>query len=452
MTKIDVNFFKKRNRVRSYLHFDKKINDSLVFEYVTDVKKIESHAFLPTISYVLNEKKINRKKSKKDKITKNDYKDKERVINFPSHLDGNIYAYYSKILEKYYESFLKTQNLVDSVIAFRKITKINSKGNKYSLCNIHFSKEVFDKISSKKNCIVLCFDISGFFDNLDHEILKRNWGDLIGVDKLPLDHFKVFQALTEFSYVEKKELYKKLNLSLNSRRLHRNLDRLCDIRTFRDKVRKEGLIHVNKSKKGIPQGSPLSGMLSNIYMMNFDKLCSVMMHNLNGYYFRYCDDMIFIFDNSNDKTLDAVLKIFFEIEKMNLKINHKKTQKIVFKDGIVQQSEPESFNFPLKLQYLGILYDGNNVFLRETGLSKFHYKLRKAIRMRSAHYRKLKEKDRHNNHDIYMRTLYERFTYIGNRNYISYTYRVAEEFESKNIKRQVKGHFNIFNNYLDQKI
>lgn len=451
MTKIDVNFFQKRNRVRNYLHFDKKINNLLIFEYVTDVKNIESHAFLPTISYVLNDKKINRKKFKKDKITKKDYKDKERVINFPSHLDGNIYAYYSKILEKYYEKFLKNQDLVDSVIAFRKITKINSKGNKYSLCNINFAKEVFDKIRSKKNCTVLCFDISGFFDNLDHELLKGNWCDLIGVDKLPLDHFKVFQSLTEFSYVEKKELYKKLNLSLNSKRLHRSLDRLCDIRTFRDKVRKEGLIHVNKSQKGIPQGSPLSGMLSNIYMMNFDKLCSVMMNNLNGCYFRYCDDMIFIFDNSNDNTLDAVLKIFFEIEKMNLKINHKKTQKIVFKDGIVQQSEPESFNFPLKLQYLGILYDGNNVFLRETGLSKFHHKLRKAIRMRSAHYKKLQEKDRHNNNDIYMRTLYERFTYIGNRNYISYTYRVAKEFESKNIKRQIKGHFNIFTDYLDKK-
>lgn len=61
MTKIDVNFFKKRNRVRNYLHFDKKRNDSFICEYVTDVKKIESHAFLPTISYILNDRKINRK-------------------------------------------------------------------------------------------------------------------------------------------------------------------------------------------------------------------------------------------------------------------------------------------------------------------------------------------------------------------------------------------------------
>lgn len=286
---------------------------------------------------------------------------------------------------------------------------------------------------------------------MDHDILKENWCNLIGSDCLPLDHFKVYKSLTEFSYVEKKALYKKLDLSLNSRRLHKRLERLCDIKTFREKVRAEGLIHVNKTKKGIPQGSPLSGMLSNIYMMNFDALILSLMREVNGNYFRYCDDMIFIFDNSNDSTLNTVLKIFFEIEKINLKLNHKKTQKITFKDGVVEKTNSRGFNFPEKLQYLGVLYDGENVFLRETGLSKFHYKLRKAIRMRSAHYRKLERTNKHNNHDIYMRTLFTRFTYIGSRNYVSYVYRVANEFGSKNIKRQIKGHFNIFNNYLDQK-
>lgn len=451
MTSIDISFFKKRNKVRNYLHFDKKINDSLIYAYVSDVKKIERHAFLPTLSYVLNEKKINRRYFKKDKIKKNDYKDKERIINFPSHMDGNIYAYYSKILEAQYEIFLTNNALEKSIIAFRKISKICSDGKRKSLCNIHFAKDVFEIISIKKNCTVLCFDISGFFDNLDHEILKENWCNLLGISKLPLDHFKVYKSLTEFASVDKKELYKKLNLSLNSRRLHKKLDRLCDIETFREEVRKGGLIYINKSKKGIPQGSPLSGMLSNIYMMNFDNLFSTKMKEINGHYFRYCDDMIFIFDDSNDATLNIILKIFFEIEKMNLKLNHKKTQKIVFKDGTVNKNEPESFNFPSKLQYLGILYNGENIFLRETGLSKFHFKLRKAIRMRSAHYRKLEKNNKHNNNDIYLRTLHTRFTYIGNRNYLSYAFRVAKEFESKNIKRQVRSHFKIFNDYLEKK-
>ena len=77
-------------------------------------------------------------------------------------------------------------------------------------------------------------------------------------------------------------------------------------------------------------------------------------------------------------------------------------------------------------------------------------KLRKAIRMRTAHYNNLKRAGLHHNHNMYMRTLYTRFTYIGNRNYVSYAYRVSNEFNSKNIKRQIKGHFNVFTNYLEK--
>mgnify|MGYP000240413306 CR=1 FL=1 len=75
---------------------------------------------------------------------------------------------------------------------------------------------------------------------------------------------------------------------------------------------------------------------------------------------------------------------------LKLKINDKKTQHIEFQNGVVKKNGNPSLNYPHKLQYLGLLYDGQEVFLRETGLSKFHYKLRKAIRMRSAHYKKLK--------------------------------------------------------------
>lgn len=322
-------------------------------------------------------------------------------------------------------------------------------GKMQSMCNIHFSKKVFDYISSKKDCYVLCLDISGFFDNLNHEILKSMWLELLDENRLPKDHYQIFKSLTNYAYVNKAELYKELNLSLNSRTLHRRMDRLCEIQTFRDQVRQKKLIKRNLKSKGIPQGSPISGMLSNIYMMNFDKNISYIIKDKGGQYFRYCDDMIFIVDKDH---IDEIRKyISEEINKLKLKINHKKTQNIIFENGNVKKVGVPSFNYPHKLQYLGVLYDGDNVFLRETGLSKFHYKLRKAIRMRSAHYRKLEQNNRHNNHNMYMRKLYTRFTYIGKRNYVSYAYRVAKEFASKNIKRQVKGHYDLFNNYLEKK-
>ena len=146
---IDIDFFVNRNKVRNYLHFDKKIDDKKLLVYVTNPDKVAQHSFLPTISYLLNEKKIARKKQKKifrkkilrkrqynnanipkfrknrvrsniiktkysnrlkmrkNVLTNNDFKEKPRLINFPSHIDGNIYAYYSTILGEKYEYFLK---------------------------------------------------------------------------------------------------------------------------------------------------------------------------------------------------------------------------------------------------------------------------------------------------------------------------------------------------------
>jgi RNA-directed DNA polymerase len=485
---VDIKFFEDRNKVRNYLHFDRKIKDEKVFEYVTNPDNISKHSFFPTISYFLNEKKISRQnkqktfrkkiKPKKSSITNNkiklkrtrlksyvvkkkyinrakmrrgvitssDFKEKPRLINFPSHIDGNIYAYYSNIIGEKYEVFLKNEQLDENIIAFRKISKANKNSKIVSMCNIHFAKSVFDCIESRKNCYVLCLDISGFFDNLNHEILKSMWMKLLDEDRLPKDHYQVFKSLTNYSYVNKEALYKELKLSLNSRRLHKHMDRLCTIEDFRNKVRQKKLIKKNLKSKGIPQGSPISGMLSNIYMMNFDKNVTKKIKEIGGEYFRYCDDMIFLFALEHQEEVQNL--VLEEIDFLKLKINDKKTQHIEFQNGVVKKNGNPSFNYPHKLQYLGLLYDGQEVFLRETGLSKFHYKLRKAIRMRSAHYKKLKISNRHNKHNMYMRALYTRFTYIGKRNYVSYVFRVANEFESKNIKRQVKGHFNIFNDYL----
>ncbi|EXB46443.1 hypothetical protein [Acinetobacter sp. 1000160] len=129
------------------------------------------------ISYKLNDEKICRKNKKrirtvtlkgkinkkKTKISKLDFKEKERLINFPSHIDGNIYAYYSYLLSLKYEDFLNNNDLSNNIIAFRKVYHKDASLKKISMCNIHFAKQVFDYINKKKNCSVLCLDISGFF-------------------------------------------------------------------------------------------------------------------------------------------------------------------------------------------------------------------------------------------------------------------------------------------------
>lgn len=456
---MDIQFFKKRNQVRNYLHFDKKISAEKLFNYISDPEKISKHSFFPTISYSLKEQKISRVLNRRylkvngSSLVLNkdeDFYKKNRLINFPSHIDGNIYAYYSKNLEEKYELFLKNNNMSENIIAFRRIIEKNEYGKSYSLCNIHFAKNVFSYIENKKNCFVLCLDISNFFNELDHIILKTMWLVLLGKDSLPVDHYKVYKSLCSYAYVDKKELYKSLGLSINSKTLHRRLDRLCNIKEFNQKVREKKLIKKNLKKKGIPQGSPISGMLSNIYMMDFDKALVQKLNEVNGKYYRYCDDMIFIFDE--DQSKDMLVLIESEIEKLKLKVNNKKTQHMIFQDGTPVLSNIKSFTYPSKLQYLGLEYDGKKVFLREHGIAKFHKKLRKSIRMNVAHYKKIKSSEFNVNKNINKKTLYKRYTYIGKNNYISYAFRVAKEFNSKNVKQQVSGHLNIFNNYLDKKL
>ncbi|MGP5313339.1 antiviral reverse transcriptase Drt2 [Psychrobacter faecalis] len=442
MIELDQNFFKQRQKNRNYLHFDEKPSYTFLYDYVTKPSNIEQHSFYPFISYNIVDEKI-KKLNKKVIISS-----KDRLINYPSHVDSGIYAYYSKSLEIPYESYLAEKSLQDTVLAFRKVEKIID-GNRVSQCNIHFSKNVFDYISQKKDCLVLCYDITKFFDNLDHRILKDNWIRLLATNDLPKDHYKIYRSLTRFASVDKKGLYKELGLSLHSRTLNKRLDRLCSVKEFRDKIRKNGLVTTNKSSRGIPQGSPMSGLLSNIYMMDFDEAVSKHLAEIDGKYFRYCDDMIFIFDKSRKFEVENLVKA--EINKLKLPINDKKTQEIEFKNGISNfNSGSISYNNPCKLQYLGLLFDGENTYLRETGLSRYNRKLRKAIRMRTSHYQRLESSQR-NGSSMYMRKLHTRFTYIGKRNYIGYVFRVANVHDSNNVKRQVKGHYRLFNEYLAKK-
>lgn len=489
MTLLNKNFFQGKQDKRNYLHFDKKYSSAFLYNYITNPSNIDQHSFYPFISY--NLKNVTIKKgyiriTKAKNCSKKGYtspspifiplvyspskihhsyypfisykkakryavkSSKVRLINYACHLDSAIYSYYTELLNPSYEDLLIKNSLQDTVLAYRKIERTIDNEN-VSKCNIHFSKDVFSIISQKKDCVVLCFDISKFFDSLDHQIIKNNWCSLLGVQHLPKDHYKVYKSLTKFASVDKELLYKELGLSLNSRTLHKRHKRLCNPKDFRSRVRKNGLIRTNYTLKGIPQGSALSGFLSNVYMLEFDKKVKEYLENIDGVYFRYSDDMIFIVDEVQEHHLVSFIE--HEIAKLKLSINKNKTQRVAFKNGVTDfDIKNISYNNPSKLQYLGLLYDGQQVFLRDTGISRYNHKLRKAIRMRSAHYRKLKDKNSLNGAKIYRRTLHSRFTYIGKRNYISYVLRVSDIHNSKNIKRQVKGHYNLFNQYLNDRV
>ncbi len=299
----------------------------------SNAHSVGKHSFYPLIKSVLTSVKLSREKSTR-KIKR---ERKDRPIAYAAHVDSQIYAYYAHQINESYEIRLNELGLSDCVLAFRKLGKGTLDEGSRGKGNIDFADEVFREISERKNCEVGVFDIHGFFDNLDHRRLKRAWQDLLGVGQLPKDHYAVFRSVTRWSFVEKKPLFKALGISVhNSKALNRK--RICDPKAFREVVRP--LIQVNEKPYGIPQGTPISAVLSNVYLLDFDSRMKGCADKLGSRYFRYCDDMIVVCPPGKLAEMKAELQS--GIADAKLEFQEKKTSEPVFSenDGIVSASVP----------------------------------------------------------------------------------------------------------------
>lgn len=416
--KIDSNFFKKRRK--KYLHFDNSIDSLKIFNYVTNPTKIQSHAFFPFIHFDVKINKIRKSNDKKNIETIL----KIRPIKYASHIDSHIYSYYSHLLSEHYEKLISEENIHDSILAFRKLQG--------SPNNIHFAKNVFDEIKNQSTCAVICLDVKSFFDELDHSLLKTAWKKTLKVNELPKDHYQVFKSITKYSYVYRDEILSQLGLNKNLKL--DGMKRLCTSKDFRVKIRNKGLINVNSEQKGIPQGSPISALLSNIYMIDFDKFTSNLLNEIDGKYYRYCDDILIICPIKEYRSV--LLKVIKRIKRLKLEIQESKTKISIFNEGVIQGNN--------QLQYLGFTFDGKQILLRHSGLAQYSHKSTKAIRMS---YRKLvrinssRLQRNKPNLTFNKKHIYRRFSYIGKRNYISYALRASKIMEESAIKKQIKPHW-----------
>ena len=62
------------------------------------------------------------------------------------------------------------------------------------------------------------------------------------------------------------------------------------------KFQKYNKCKLNKNIFGIPQGNSLSGVLANIYAIDFDRRLAELSKEFNGFYQRYSDDFIIVLD------------------------------------------------------------------------------------------------------------------------------------------------------------
>lgn len=405
---------------RGYAHFDKPIGYAKSCKIVKNSAIVARHGFFPLLSYQI----VSRKAKKDDESGHVTVTEKNRDIRYASHIDSHIYAYYSYILSGLYEKKIKMHGLDTCVTAFRTLGK----------SNIHFANDAFETIKSHQKCSVLALDITGFFDNIDHEILKNSWSLIIDSTHLPIDHFAVFKSITKYSYIDKLEVFDVLGASKHNP--PRARAGLCAAKDFRALIRPLKLIKQNKDSFGIPQGSPISAILSNIYMFNFDIQLNELVNNMGGRYFRYCDDILIIIPSHDyGAILSSVEKL---ISLIKLKSNPKKQEITLFtrqNDGkqVVSSGRP--------MQYLGFTYDGNNKLIRSAAFARYSMKMKSGVSLARQTAKK------HNRERVsrgisvslvYRKSLYDRYSHLGKRNFISYAIKASEIMDSKAMRKQIK--------------
>ena len=413
---------------RNYAHFDTRVSMDDVWPYISNPTNIASHSFYPFIRYVRSYNKYNKSMG---------IKKKERELCYSAHIDRCIFQFYSYKLNQIYNKRVRNDKISNSAIAYRDDLKKN---------NIDFAKRAIDFIRKTGNCYIIVGDFTKFFDSLEHKYLKSMLNKLLGTTMLPADYYAVYKNITRYSIWDMKSLLSLNGLPCNESGVSELNKRQRVLTSLQFKQHKKLYIEHHKKPFGIPQGSPISAVLSNIYMLDFDKAVNDYVTSNQGLYMRYSDDIIVVLPEENVDTfkthfsyLNGIMK---EIPKLNLQ--PEKTQIYRFKDQcIINCNElvlANVKNGKNSFDYLGFTFDGKVVVLRDKTLSKYYYRL----------YRKLKTIIKSNGRTKYgnrisSRNLYEKYSVkganIGKGNFISYV-RKAEKIFGKQeaISRGTKNH------------
>jgi RNA-directed DNA polymerase len=105
------------------------------------------------------------------------------------------------------------------------------------------------------------------------------------------------------------------------------------------------------------------------------------------------------------------------------------------------------------LQYLGFMFDGENIYIRSSSLARYSEKMKRGVSLAKKtmkKYNAIRAKKGLPEEVLYKRKLYSRYTHFGGRNFITYGLRAANKMNSKTIKHQLKPLWRRFNEELEK--
>lgn len=358
---------------KQYPHFDAPLSRQMLSGIANDPAQVAANAFFPFLQF----------KKSWIPFRADGYRDpKERLIRFASRRDSVIFSRYRSLLSDLYEDCLKSAGLDESVIAYRQIP-VNQDSWR-GKCNIHFAKEAFESIQELENCCAVVMDISKYFENIDHDRLKQCWAGLLSEPRLPKDHYAVYNALTQHRWVDRFEVLKALGyVDSDGHRMVSEKDmpkQLCTPQEFREKIVNASLIQKNDHGCGIPQGAPLSDVLANLYLLEFDTQLAEWVGKRDGVYRRYSDDIFIVIPGGFKQGQEA-----FEFASSRITTFGKRLKIKKEKTSIVRYfSRPEGLQHECLsgskgkngLEYLGFRFDGKQVYLRDSTVSRFFRKMK----------------------------------------------------------------------------
>ena len=148
--------------------------------------------------------------------------------------------------------------------------------------------------------------------------------------------------------------------------------------------RTEKYIEKNFKPYGIPQGSPISDLLANLYLLDFDRIVAGWVKEIGGDYYRYSDDILLVLPGDKSVGLALHAKVQSLIKTFGSKLEIEKSKSSVFEfktSGDHQVCEMvKGTQGKKRTEYLGFRFDGRHAYIRDSTLSNLYRKVTRSAR------------------------------------------------------------------------